>query len=202
MRIENLLKLEDFDFLNKLNFLYYKILNEIFFLFFSFSPAKITYLNSKAWKALFKANIFALNVKNKNWELLEFYDRESFNFKIKIFFNFHKSINKTKHKIFFYDFKYFTLYRRNLKKKINYKNSSKFVKKKISKYFAKTFFSLDFFRSFSFWKFFYMRVYTKLNWFNKKLYFGKKKILYDSYTKLINIFWPNFFLKKQVLNEF
>lgn len=169
---------------------------KFFFFFFAFSPAKVTYLNSKAWKNLFKANIFTLNVKNKNWELLEFYDRESFNFKIKPFFYFHKSTNKIKHKIFFYDFKYFTLYRRNFKKKIIYKNTSKLSRKKISKYFAKKFFLMDFFRSFSFWRFFYMWVYTKLNWFNKKLYFGKKKFLYDSYMKLINIFWPKFFFQK------
>lgn len=196
MRVESLLKVEDVDFLNRLTFLYYKILSEIFFLFFSFSPAKITFLNSKNWKALFRSSIFTLNVKNKNWELLEFYHWEKFNFKIKPFFYFHKSTNKSKYKISFYDFKYFTLYRRNFRKKSKYKNSSKFFTKKISKYFAKTVFSLDFFRSFSFWKFFYMWVYTKLNWFNKKLYFGKKKILYDSYMKLVNIFWPKFFTKK------
>lgn len=93
---------------NKLTtLLFYNFINEIFNIIFAFSPGFVTYLDSKAWKLLFKKQLTPIIFPFKNWEFLNFFSKNYLlKKKYKFKGNFLKKniLNNTKFFLFFYFF--------------------------------------------------------------------------------------------------
>jgi hypothetical protein len=139
---------------NKLmTLLFYKFLNQIFELVFSFSPGNITFLDPLPWKYLFSKQLSTTTSIGKNWEMLDYYSSnflkiKKYKFK-KLYFN--KNIKS--HCRFFFYFYYFIKPREKTNYKIIYNKNKKknnfFTK--IGKYLAKNYSPADYIRSQIYW---------------------------------------------------